>query len=280
MEFLRTQEEVRECVGVWKMAGRRVALVPTMGALHEGHLTLIRRAKNEADAVVVSVFVNPLQFGPKEDFERYPRSLAADGALLRTEEVNALFCPSAQIMYPENFRTHVEVDKLSDGLCGRLRPGHFRGVATVVLKLFNIIQPDVALFGWKDAQQFIILRRMVEDLNLPIKMIGVETVRDEDGLAMSSRNANLSAEERREAPALYAALQEARANFESGERSAEILRRAIAEKIERDTHARLDYVEIVSLDALEPLDEIIPGNTLIALAAQFDKARLIDNIRI
>lgn len=280
MEFLRTQEEVRECVSAWKTSGRRVALVPTMGALHEGHLTLIRCAKNEADAVVVSIFVNPLQFGPNEDFERYPRSLAADGALLRTEEVNALFCPSAQVMYPENFLTHVEVGKLSDGLCGRSRPGHFRGVATVVLKLFNIVQPDVALFGWKDAQQFIILRRMVEDLNLPIKMIGVETVREEDGLAMSSRNANLSVEERREAPALYAALQEARAKFESGERSAEVLRRTVAEKIGHETHARLDYVEIISLDALEPLDKIIPGNTLIALAAQFDKARLIDNIRI
>jgi len=280
MEFLRTQQEVRECVGAWKISGRRLALVPTMGALHEGHLALVRRAKQEADAVIVSIFVNPLQFAPNEDFERYPRSLAADGALLRTEEVGALFCPSAHEMYPENFQTQVTLDKLSDVLCGHSRPGHFRGVATVVLKLFHIVQPDVALFGWKDAQQFILLRRMVEDLNLPIKMIGVETVREEDGLAMSSRNANLSGDERREAPAIYAALQGARERIESGELTAETLRRAIAEKIQSDTHARLDYVEIVSLDKLQPLEEIVPGNTLIAVAVQFPRARLIDNIRL
>ncbi len=281
MQTEHTIAGIRAALAPRRKQGERIGFVPTMGALHEGHAALIRRARNECDVVAVSIFVNPTQFGPQEDFERYPRTLEADCALCEHEGVNVLFCPSASIMYPEGYATYVAVERLSEPLCGRSRPGHFRGVATVVLKLFNIVAPDVAYFGWKDAQQLILIRRMTEDLNLPIEIVGVETVREPDGLAMSSRNRYLDPESRRRAPALYEALLQARRAFEQeGVTDCSALAQQIRNHIAQHTGGRIDYVEIVSLDQLQPLTSVQKGNTLIALAVHLGGARLIDNIRL
>jgi len=281
LEIAHNIGEVRTFLTPRRREGKSIGLVPTMGALHEGHLTLMRRARADCDIVVVSIYVNPTQFGPGEDFNRYPRTFERDRELCESVGVDLIFCPTNEIMYSRRYATYVTVEGLGESLCGRSRPTHFRGVATVVLKLFNIVSPDVAYFGWKDAQQAILLQRMVEDLNLPIRIVALPTVREPDGLAMSSRNQYLDPESRRQAGAIYTALEKTRAAFEQeGVNDCNTLKRIIREHIESQTGGRIDYVEIVSLDQLESLDRVEAGNTLIAVAVHLGDARLIDNIRL
>lgn len=274
-----TIEEVRAWERTVHGQGRTTALVPTMGALHEGHLALVRRAAQIAREVAVSIFVNPAQFGPHEDFSRYPRALESDLAKCERENVAAVFSPSVETMYPAGFRTRVHVEGLSERLEGASRPGHFQGVTTVVLKLLEIVRPDVAVFGWKDAQQFVILRRMAEDLNLPVALEAVETVRERDGLALSSRNAYLSPAERRAAPVLHRALQAGLARIIAGARTVAPVEAAIRETLAEEPLVILDRLDIVHLDTLEPIERIAPGKTLMALAAKLGSTRLIDNVR-
>jgi len=258
----------------------RLVLVPTMGALHEGHVALIRRAKQvagKAGRVVVSIFVNPTQFGPKEDLSRYPRPIAEDQRLCRELGVDAIFHPSAKEMYAADFSTWVQESAVSSGLCGATRPGHFRGVCTVVLKLFTIVQPDAAVFGLKDYQQCAVIARMVRDLNLPVRLTFAPTVREPDGLARSSRNVFLSPEERAQAPSLRVALLAAKAAFHAGTTSAAKLKQIARRKISRD--AKLDYLEVAAAGTLTPTRIAKPGDTM-ALAAFFGKTRLIDNIQL
>jgi pantoate--beta-alanine ligase len=263
---------------VAEMRGKRrtIGFVPTMGDLHEGHLSLVRECRKRADVTVVSIFVNPLQFGPHEDFRRYPRNPERDASLLEKESVDILFLPENAEMYPEGYRASVEVAGLQDKLCGRSRPGHFKGVATVVLKLFNIVRPDYAFFGQKDAQQVVILRKMVEDLNADVEIRAMPIIRDPDGLAMSSRNTYLSAEERRAALVLSKSLEEARRTFEKGERAAGPIRERLSRTIAAEPLARIDYVDIVDLSTLKPVERI-DGEALVALAVYVGKTRLIDN---
>jgi pantoate--beta-alanine ligase len=256
--------------------GRSIGLVPTMGYLHEGHLSLVRECRKRADVTVVSIFVNPLQFGPQEDFRRYPRDPERDASLLEKEGVDILFLPADGDMYPEGYRTSVEVAGLQDKLCGRLRPGHFKGVATVVLKLFNIVRPDYAFFGQKDAQQVVVLRRMAEDLNMDVEIRALPIIREPDGLAMSSRNTYLSAEERRAAIVLSRSLEEARRMFEKGERAASLIRQRLLRAIASEPLAKMDYAEVVDPSSLEPVERI-EGRALVALAVSIGKTRLIDN---
>ena len=281
LEIARDIETVRSFLTPHRREGRRIGLVPTMGALHEGHLSLIRRARAECDVVVVSIYVNPRQFGPSEDFNAYPRTFERDRDLCAREGVDLIFCPTNEIMYPEGYATFVEVERLSETLCGRSRPGHFRGVTTVVAKLFNVVMPDAAYFGWKDAQQALVIMRMVRDLNLPIEIIPCPIVREPDGLAMSSRNAYLDAASRRQAPAIHQALETARRAIEEEKQGdCEALRRLIADQIATHTGGAIDYVEIVSLDRLEPLERVERRNTLIAVAVHLGGTRLIDNLRL
>jgi pantoate--beta-alanine ligase len=256
--------------------GRSIGLVPTMGYLHEGHLSLVRECRKRADVTVVSIFVNPLQFGPQEDFRRYPRDPERDASLLEKEGVDILFLPADGDMYPEGYRTSVEVAGLQDKLCGRLRPGHFKGVATVVLKLFNIVRPDYAFFGQKDAQQVVVLRRMAKDLNMDVEIRALPIIREPDGLAMSSRNTYLSAEERRAAIVLSRSLEEARRMFEKGERAASLIRQRLLRAIASEPLAKMDYAEVVDPSSLEPVERI-EGRALVALAVSIGKTRLIDN---
>lgn len=254
-----------------------VGFVPTMGALHEGHLSLVRKCRRHADFVVVSIFVNPTQFGPGEDLERYPRRLQEDCRLLRKEHVDVAFCPPVNEMYPEGACTWVEVPKLSAGLCGKFRPGHFRGVATVVARLFNLVRPHVAVFGLKDAQQLAVIRRMNRDLGFGIKIVAAPTVREPDGLALSSRNAYLNRAERMQAPVLYRSLVHARRLVSKGERDAGRIKAEIRRFIREHSHARIQYVECVDAESLEPLERL-RGRVLIALAVYLGQTRLIDNI--
>ncbi len=279
LAILRTPDEVRRAVLQARREGRRIGFVPTMGALHAGHARLIELARQECGFVVVSIFVNPAQFGPNEDFSKYPRSFEADCELSERSGAEAVFAPEAAIIYPPGYRTFVEVQGLQDVLCGASRPGHFRGVCTVVLKLFNIVQPDAAYFGQKDAQQLLIIRRMVRDLNLPIEIRAVETVREFDGLALSSRNRYLTPEERQQAATIYRSLEHARQLIESGERDTATIEAAIRARIEQVPTFRVDYVRAVGLDTLEPAKSL-SGPTLIAVAAFLGKARLIDNIQL
>ena len=281
LQVARDVESVRSYLAPRRREGKRIGFVPTMGALHEGHLNLIGRARAECDVVVVSIYVNPKQFGPSEDLARYPRPFERDCQLCEGAGVDLIFCPTDAIMYPKNHATYVEVGRLGEPLCGRSRPAHFRGVATVVLKLLNIVSPDAAYFGWKDAQQCIIVERMAVELNLPVEIVAVPTVREPDGLAMSSRNQYLDPEERQAAPVLYAALEKARVAYEKqGLDAAAGLARVIRDHVASETAGRIDYIEIVSLDALEPLERVEPGNTLVAIAVYLGGARLIDNIRL
>lgn len=260
--------------------GETFAFVPTMGFLHEGHAALIREAKKLASTVVVSVFVNPLQFGPKEDFDRYPRDLAHDIKVIEYAGGDVLFCPSLQELTPPSLQIAVDPGPLGNVLCGRSRPGHFRGVCTIVAKLFNIVRPHFAVFGWKDAQQLVIIRKMVSDLNFPIEIVGVETVRESDGLAMSSRNTYLTAEERQRAPWLYSALNQAkRKALEEGCVSTKELREGIVGIITEKMRAQVDYVECVRLSDLSAVDVVELGNTMIAAAVFLGRTRLIDNVR-
>ncbi|MEE8201763.1 MAG: pantoate--beta-alanine ligase [Candidatus Acidoferrales bacterium] len=262
-----------------RRGGKSIGFVPTMGALHEGHLSLVRRARQESDVTVASVFVNPAQFGPAEDYRNYPRDPARDAQLLEREGVDFLFAPPVEEMYPPNFQTYATVEKVSAPLEGEFRPGHFRGVATVVLKLFNIIQPHRAYFGQKDAQQCVVIRRMVRELNLPVEIVVCPIVREPDGLALSSRNYYLNGEERRAARVLYRSLCRARELIEKGERRTEAIVREIRQLIDREPHTRLDYVAVVHADTLEPVARVA-GATLIPLAVWIGRARLLDNLLI
>ncbi len=256
-----------------------VGFVPTMGYLHEGHLSLVRMARQECASVVVSIFVNPTQFGPHEDFERYPRDLQRDLALLRQEGVDVVWTPTVEVMYPEGFQTWVTVDELTRPLEGKHRPGHFRGVTTVVTKLFNAVRPQRAYFGQKDAQQARVIQRMVQDLNLPIAIIVGPTVREPDGLALSSRNTYLSPEERRAATVLYRALQAARQAFERGVRDAEALRQTMREVLAQEPLARVQYVSCADPDTLEELEGPVE-KALLSLAVFIGQTRLIDNVLV
>ncbi len=256
------------------------AIVPTMGALHEGHLTLVRHAKAAADRVIVSIFVNPLQFGPGEDFDRYPRNLEEDSELLQSAGADIVFTPNVDDMTPADMRVTVDPGPMGDVLCGQYRPGHFRGVCTIVTKLFHITRPGQAYFGWKDAQQFLILRKMVQDLNFPVAMHGIETMREADGLAMSSRNAYLNPDERHGATVLFRSLEKARTSHVGGQSAAVDLTAEIRGIIATEPLAKLQYCEVMRMDTLEPVDNVLPGNTLIAVAAHFGETRLIDNIRL
>lgn len=270
---------MRQAAGAHRRAGRRIAVVPTMGALHEGHLTLIRTARTLADVVVTTVFVNPSQFGQGEDFERYPRDLGRDAQLAGSAGTDVVFAPGADTMYPRPFRTWVDVTSLDGVLEGRSRPGHFRGVATVVLKLFHITMPDVAVFGQKDAQQVVVLRTMVRDLDLGVEMHIVPTVREPDGLAMSSRNAYLSADERQEAPVLCRSLQAAERMVREGERSAARLQEAVRALITGESRGVIDYVSVADAETLAELEALVPGRrVLLSLAVKFGATRLIDNV--
>ncbi len=278
MEIVKTIPEARELVKAWRGQGLSVGLVPTMGYFHDGHLALMRKALELNDRVVVSLFVNPTQFGPQEDLDRYPRDLERDIRLAQGVGVHALFTPTAQEMYPPGYSTFVEVEgSLTGGLCGASRPGHFRGVATVVTKLFNIIEPDTAVFGEKDFQQLQVIRRMVRDLDLKVEIVGHPIVREPDGLAMSSRNSYLSAQERRSALALFKALKMARKMVAEGVTRADEVKRAMEEAILSHPFTRIDYIFIGEPSTLEPTETIGPG-TLVALAVWVGETRLIDNM--
>ncbi len=262
-----------------RSAGRRIALVPTMGALHGGHAALIRTARARADYVITSVFVNPVQFGPGEDFTRYPRDLSRDVPFASAAGSDAVFAPSAGEMYPEGYQTFVSVDKLGSVLEGASRPGHFRGVATVVAKLFLIVRPHVAVFGQKDAQQVVVIRQMVRDLNIGVELVVVPIVREPDGLALSSRNAYLSAAQRGEATVLYRSLQRAEELIRGGERTSAAVTGEMRRLIEGGSSGRIDYLSIAGAESLEELPSIPAGTpVLISLAVRFGSTRLIDNL--
>jgi pantoate--beta-alanine ligase len=277
MRIIRDVREMQAASRAARMQGLAIGFVPTMGALHEGHLSLVRRARSVANLVVVSIFVNPLQFGPAEDFTQYPRTLEADCARLEAEGVEIVFAPSTEQMYPAGATTVVYVEGLSEKLDGRSRSGHFRGVSTVVAKLFHIVQPDYAVFGQKDAAQVAVLRRMVRDLNMDVELIVAPIVREADGLALSSRNVYLTAEQRRQALVLHRALQQVEARANSGTRSAEKLRSAALAVLATEPAAKLDYLEIVDPDTLDPLGDVAHG-ALVAVAASFGSTRLVDNL--
>jgi pantoate--beta-alanine ligase len=256
--------------------GRRIVFVPTMGSLHEGHLSLVRDAKTRGERVVVSIFVNPMQFGPSEDFAKYPRDLQHDRALLESLGIDVLFHPTVAEIYPDGYQTHIEVENLSLPLCGSVRPGHFRGVATVVAKLFNIVRPHVAIFGEKDFQQLQVVRRLVRDLSMDIEIVGHPIVREADGLAMSSRNAYLTPEERRAAVCLSRALCQAEKRVRRGETSAAALLRGVAAELGKEPLAQVEYAKLCDPDSLQEIDRV-QGAAVLALAVRFGRARLIDN---
>jgi pantoate--beta-alanine ligase len=274
---VHTIVETRAAVTAARRAGRTIEFVPTMGALHEGHGSLMDLARRPEGFLVVSIFVNPIQFDQREDYERYPRTLEADRLFCRARGVDLIFAPSAQEMYPEAPRTFVEVTELTEHLCGRFRPGHFRGVTTVVAKLFGIVQPDRAYFGRKDAQQLAVIRRMVRDLNLPVEIVAAPTVREPDGLAMSSRNQRLNPEERQAATAIYRALRRAAARIASGATDAEAVRREALAELEATPLLRVEYLEIVDPDEIRPVHRIA-GEVLVAAAVWAGSTRLIDNV--
>jgi pantoate--beta-alanine ligase len=271
--------DARAACDAARAAGKRVGFVPTMGFFHEGHRSLMRAARVENDFVIVSLFVNPTQFGPREDLDAYPRDLAGDSTAAAAEGVDVLFTPGAAEMYPSGERTTVHVDGLTDVLCGASRPGHFDGVTTVVAKLFAIVGPSRAYFGRKDAQQVAVVRRMTTDLNLPVEVVGCPLVRENDGLAMSSRNSYLEPDERDAAVVLAGSLYVASEAVVAGERNPAVIRRLLVDVIAGAPLVRLDYAEVVDAATLEPVDQIRP-DTLVALAAFVGKARLIDNVTI
>jgi pantoate--beta-alanine ligase len=277
MEICTTIDATREVVRAARRAGKRVALVPTMGALHQGHRALAHIAKERSEFVVISIFVNPLQFGPTEDLAKYPRSFDRDREMLEREGVDLIFAPTPAEMYPTPIATYVDVEGMSDRLDGASRPGHFRGVTTVVAKLFHIVEPDIAVFGQKDAAQVAIIRRMVRDSNFPLEIVVGPIVRESDGLAMSSRNAYLNAEQRQQALVLSRALREIQQAFDKGERSAGRLIEAGLAVLRNVPAVRVDYVSVVDRDSLEPLSEV-KSSALVAVAAYVGTTRLIDNV--
>ncbi len=279
MNLVKTIEEVRGTVKKWKSEGYSIGFVPTMGYLHEGHKSLVERSVSENDKTVVSVFVNPIQFGPNEDLSTYPRDIEADKKLCESVGADLIFNPEPQEMYTDRFCTYVDMDTLTEDLCGASRPGHFRGVQTVVTKLFNIVAPDRAYFGEKDAQQLAIIKRMVEDLNIDIEIIGCPIIREADGLAKSSRNTYLSKSEREAAVIISKALALGKSLIEDGERDTKNVIDAIVQKIGTEPLAKIEYVKIVDALTIKPVAEIC-GEVLCAVAVRVGKTRLIDNFSI
>ncbi len=278
-----TADDLRHQVSAWRSAGETIGFVPTMGALHEGHLSLVKLARGKADRVVASVFVNPAQFGPNEDFSRYPRQPEKDAALLEEAGCDLLFLPGVETIYPPGppgHATFVEPAGAAEGLEGTCRPGHFRGVATVVLALFNLVRADVAVFGEKDAQQLAVIRQMVRDLHLPIEIVPGPTLREADGLAMSSRNAYLSPEERRAAAVLHRSLEAARELIGAGERRADEVRRRLREVLNTEPLARVEYAEVVDAESFQPVETLDGRRLVLPLAVRVGGTRLIDNIRL
>lgn len=278
MKIVKTIDALRASLKEKRNAGQTIGFVPTMGYLHDGHLSLVKTAREATDVVVVSIFVNPTQFGPGEDLDSYPRDLERDTDLLAALDVDFVFFPPVEEMYPEGYGTYIAVESgLTETLCGASRPGHFKGVTTVVGKLFNIVQPDKAFFGQKDAQQVAVIRRMVKDLNMPVEIVPVPIVRESDGLALSSRNTYLTPGLRQEALVLSRAIQEAQRLFEVDKvREASIIISAMTDIVSEAEHAVIDYIEIVDNDQLKPVGRI-EGDVLVAMAVWFDKTRLIDN---
>jgi len=277
MRIIKTIKQLRQILDKARHKKQKIGCVATMGYFHEGHLSLMRRAKKECDICVVSIYVNPKQFGPKEDLRRYPRDIKHDAAMVKKENVDILFIPSDNVVYPNCYLTYIDVEKISGMLCGKYRQGHFRGVATVVAKLLNMVAPDVMYLGQKDAQQVKVLSQMVADLNFPVTLRVVPTAREKDGLAMSSRNIHLSAHQRAQAPVIYRALKAAVVQIKAGERSASRITGHIHQMIRQDSSGKVQYVACVDADTLEPL-KILKGKVLIALGVFFGKTRLIDNV--
>lgn len=278
MELVRDLAALREKLDPLRLEGKQIGFVPTMGFLHEGHLSLIRAARDENDFVVMSIFVNPLQFGAGEDFEEYPRDLKRDSDLSAGAGCDLIFYPRVKDFYPPGYATFVEVDgTLTEGLCGSARPGHFRGVTTVLVKLFNLVMPHRTYFGQKDAQQCLVVKKMLDDLNYNLKFIIMPTVRESDGLAMSSRNSYLTPDQRKSAPVLYQSLQEAYRLILEGLQETESIKEKIKNLIVSVPGAEIDYIEIVEVDGLKPVERVV-GKCLIALAVRFGSTRLIDNI--
>ncbi len=277
MEIINRRQRIASITRKLRREDKTVALVPTMGALHEGHFALVRQARQMSDAVVVSIFVNPEQFNEKADFERYPRDLTGDAALLAAFDVDYIFAPDSGEIYPDDFSTYVYVEGISETLEGASRPGHFRGVATIVTILFNSIRPDFAFFGQKDAQQVALIRRMTRDLGFDTEIVVVPTVREESGLALSSRNSLLSNEEREKASIIYRGLCEAKRAFKTGERNASEIIEIVRSVIESEPLAQIDYVAAVDNESLEPIEKIGDNEVLMAAAVRFGEVRLIDN---
>ncbi|MBD8070220.1 pantoate--beta-alanine ligase [Bacillus sp. PS06] len=277
MKIITSAKELQKEVLKYREEKKSIGFVPTMGYLHEGHMSLVHHARKENDLVIMSVFVNPLQFGPNEDFDSYPRDFERDERLAKNNGVDIIFYPQVEEMYKDTFSFHVKVLNKVNVLCGQKREGHFDGVATVLIKLFNITQPNRAYFGMKDAQQVAIIESIIEDFNFPITLVPVDIVREEDGLAKSSRNVYLSDQERNEAPQLYEALKRAKSLVEQGEYDVRTLQLAVSEHISKHTSGEIDYVEILNYPELEPI-QVLSGKTIIAVAVKFTKARLIDNI--
>lgn len=272
-------EDIRQQVGEWKKAGLSVGLVPTMGYLHEGHKSLIDAARKDNDRVVVSIFVNPMQFAPNEDLESYPRDLEKDAKLCEQAGVDLIFHPQPEEMYAPGFCSYVDMNGLTTELCGKSRPIHFRGVQTVVLKLFHIVTPDRAYFGQKDAQQLAVVRRMVRDLNVGTQIVGCPIIREADGLAKSSRNTYLNEQERQAALVLNRSLHVGKALVEAGETSAQAVKQAVTQEIEKEPMAKIDYVDVVDFDSVTPIEKLdaANGSVLVAIAVYIGKTRLIDN---
>ena len=277
MRIVKTIGQLRHAIHEKRRKGRKIGFVPTMGYFHEGHLSLMRRAKQECGVCVVSIYVNPKQFGPKEDLGRYPRDIKHDMEIIKKENVDILFIPSDNVVYPNRYLTCIDVKNISNVLCGKFRPGHFQGVATVVAKLLNMAAPDVMYLGQKDAQQVVVLSKMIADLDFPVKVRVVPTARERDGLAMSSRNVFLTQQERLQAPVLYKALKQAAARIKAGERSTSRLTGMVRKMIERSSDGKIQYVACVDADTLEPLSTL-KGRVLIALSVFFNRTRLIDNV--
>jgi len=279
MDVIRRIEDIRRILLKLKAEGKKIGFVPTMGYLHKGHMSLVERAKKDCDVVVLSIFVNPLQFGINEDYDIYPRDISRDTQLAESAQVDYIFYPGAKEMYPKGFSTFVNVENLTEVLCGARRPGHFKGVTTIVLKLLNIISPHRAYFGQKDAQQVTVIRRMVRDLNIPIEIMTVPIKRERDGLAISSRNEYLSKEERKQATCLYESLKMAEKMILQGERKSEKINKVMSKSILDHRLASVDYIEIVDSQTLKKI-KTIKGKILIALAVKIGKTRLIDNLEM
>jgi pantoate--beta-alanine ligase len=278
MLVVNTITELRQTLAALRQAGRTIGLVPTMGCLHEGHLALVKRARAEADFTVVSIFVNPTQFGPNEDFSKYPRTFEADCDACSKASVDLIFAPTVEEFYPKNANTWVDVEKVTTGLCGAFRPGHFRGVSTVVAMLFNVIQPTCAVFGRKDLQQCVVIRQMVQDLHIPVRVIIDETVREPNGLAMSSRNRYLTADEMQKAVAIPAACKVAQELVQKGETNPILIEKAAFKRLTLDASLRVQYLKVVHRETLSEVTKITPSECVLALACYLGNTRLIDNV--